>query len=644
MPNLNPAQKEAVNTVNGPLLILAGAGAGKTKTIVERIANLVRGGVNPSSILAITFTNKAANEMKERVERALKEDAVLNKPITIEDLPFVSTFHSLGVTIIKENARLLGLPRYFKIFDQGDSKQAIKEAIKAEELDPKEYEPGRFLSIISREKGNAVGLDEYETTVADDFLGSLVAKIWRRYEKILREEKALDFDDLLFYTLRLLEKKEVRDSYHRRWQYIHVDEYQDTNVVQYKIANLLSSKDRNICVVGDIDQNIYSWRGAKLKNILDFERDYPNAKVVILEENYRSTQNILHAANEIIKKNEFRREKKLFTRNPTGEALTLFEGYDETSEAEFVATKAQGLIAGGTAPEEIAVLYRANFQSRALEEAFLAYGIRYQILGTKFFERKEVKDVLAYIRLALEPESLSDLKRVINVPTRGIGKVSLLKIMEGKSGELPKAARESYEKFQDLINKIRHEIDTRKTSEAIRFTIKESGIEESFSQGGGEDEERLLNVRELVTIASRYDSREGTRGIEEFLTNASLQSDQDELTEAPDGVKLMTVHAAKGLEFDYVFITGLEDGLFPHERIVAGPKNEDDEEERRLFYVALTRARKKIFLSYSQIRTLFGNKQVNIPSEFIYDIPEEIIVREEGTYGLLRKPLYKIDF
>lgn len=644
MLNLNPAQREAINTLSGPLLILAGAGAGKTKTIVERIVNLVRTGTDPKSILAITFTNKAANEMKERVALALKKDPTLNKPVSLENLPFVSTFHALGVYIIRENAKLLDLPRHFKIFDQGDSKQAIKEAIKAEGLDPKEFEPGRFLSIISREKGSAVSLREYESTVTDDFIGSTVAKIWSRYEKTLRDEKALDFDDLLFFAFKLLQREDVKSHYNSLWRYIHVDEYQDTNTVQYKIARALSEKEKNLCVVGDIDQNIYSWRGAKLKNILDFERDYPEAKVVVLEENYRSTQNILHAANEIIKKNEFRREKNLYTRNATGEAITLFEGYDETSEAEFVATKAGKLIEAGVAPEEIAVLYRANFQSRALEEAFLTYGLKYQILGTKFFERKEVKDILSYIRLALEPGSLSDLKRAINAPARGIGKVAFLKIIEGRTSDLPKAAGENYRKFQELMQKIREQIENKNPSNVVRFVIKESGLEESLSEKGSDEEERLLNIRELASIASRYDGKGGMLGIEEFLTNASLQSDQDELTGAPEGVKLMTVHAAKGLEFEYVFITGLEDGLFPHERILAGPKNEDDEEERRLFYVALTRAKKKLFLSYSQMRTLFGNKQVNVPSEFIYDIPESLMEKEEGAFGLLRKPLYKIDF
>ncbi len=645
MSNLNTAQTEAAETLRGPLLILAGAGAGKTKTLVERIVNLVKSGVNPSQILAITFTNKAAGEMRERVMRALISPS-LNRPVRMDSVPFVSTFHALGVHILREQAVHLGLPRHFSIFDRSDSKTLVKNALKDEGLDSKEFEPGKILGIISKEKGNAVRRETYEANAEGDYIANIVARVWNRYERALKQEKALDFDDLLTETLRLLEKEEIRAQYLSRWAYIHVDEYQDTNNVQYKIAKLLTSVDMNICVVGDIDQNIYSWRGARLKNILDFERDYPGAKVITLEENYRSTQTILNAANAIIAKNVFRREKNLYTKNPTGEQISLYDGFDEMAEAEFIATKAEGLIANGTNPEEIAVLYRANFQSRALEEAFLSYGVSYQLLGTKFFERKEVKDVVSYIRAALLEDNLSDLKRIINVPTRGIGKVALLKVLEGKSDTLPAKPRAEYERFRILLKRIKEKAETEKASDVVRFLLKESGLEDMMSGKGGEDEERLENIRELVTIASRYDNTPGAQGMEQFLTNASLQSDQDELMDQKKvGVKLMTVHAAKGLEFDYVFVSGLEDGLFPHARPNNGrPKNEDDEEERRLFYVAVTRARHKLYLTYAQTRTIFGTRQVNVPSEFIFDIPDESTVKEEGNFGLLRKPLFRIDF
>jgi DNA helicase II / ATP-dependent DNA helicase PcrA len=645
MKNLNPAQTKAALHKNGPLLILAGAGAGKTKTIVERICNLIYSGVEPSSILAVTFTNKAASEMRERVAEALKTDERLVRPIRDGGSPFVSTFHALGVFIIKRESHRLGLPRHFSILDRGDSKSIIKDILKSSGYDPKQYDAGKILSIISREKGNAVSQTEYSEATSRDYFGQVVSHVWEKYDLEVRKQKALDFDDLLAETAKLLAIPEVRATYENMWSYIHVDEYQDTNIVQYKISKFLAYRTLNLCVVGDIDQNIYSWRGARLRNILDFERDYPGAEVIVLEENYRSTQTILYAANAIIEKNTFRKEKNLFTKNPTGEPISLYEGYDEISEAEFIATKVEGLTAGGVNPEEIAVLYRANFQSRALEEALVSYGVPYQLLGTKYFERKEVKDVLSYLRVSLEPSSLSDFKRAVNFPARGIGKVSLLKIFEGKSDQLPKGTREKFLQFEGILKKIRFAIDTLPPSQTIKLILKESGIEDELTHGKGEDAERLENVRELVSIAARYDSTPGIEGIESFLTQASLHSDQDDLETPIPGIRLMTIHASKGLEFEYVFITGLEDGLFPHTReVLPRPKNEDDEEERRLFYVAVTRAKKKLFLSYAQTRMIYGSRQVNLPSEFIYDIPDESVVKEEGTFGLLRQPLIKIDF
>lgn len=643
--SLNPAQREAVETILGPLLILAGAGAGKTQTITERIVEIAKTGVAPSKILAITFTNKSANEMRERIFAKLAEEKSLNIPVSMTERPFVSTFHALGVHIIKEHASLLGLPRFFGIFDKSDSKQAVRKAIKELDLDPKQYDAGKILGSISREKGAGITFAQFEERAGDDFWNSLVVQVWRKYEQTLKEEKALDFDDLLLHSAELLEREEVRAKYHEAWEYIHIDEYQDTNGVQYRIAQRLAEKHKNICVVGDIDQNIYSWRGARLRNILDFEKDYPGAKVILLEENYRSTKTILSVANHIIAKNTFRKEKNLFTKNEDGEVLALFEGFDEVSEAEFVATQSEKLITNGVNPEQIAVLYRANFQSRALEEAFLSYGVNYQLLGTKFFERKEIKDVLSYIKAGLEPENRADMKRIINVPARGIGKVTLLKIFEGKSEALPVAVRAKYEAFKTLLLGIGETARTKLPSETVKYVMSHSGLEEELRHGGEEEQERLENVKELVTLATRYDAMPIGEGIEKFLTDAALQSDQDELEKPQAGVKLMTVHASKGLEFDYVFITGLEEGLFPHDRKEAGaPTTEEDEEERRLFYVALTRARKKVFLTYAQMRTIFGSKQISIPSEFVFDIPPDMIAKEEGTYGLLRKPLFKIDF
>lgn len=626
--SLNERQKKATETLDGPLLILAGAGAGKTKTLTHRIINLVHRGVAPHEILAITFTNKAAKEMRDRVNHLLSTDTSLNVPISFNERPFVSTFHSLGVHIIKENSRILDIPRHFTIYDRNDSKRAVKNALEELNLDPKQYDPNKILSIISREKGDGVSSVEYAARNLD-FFPEIVSKVWQKYEQQLKKDKSLDFDDLLLKTMLLLRNNAaVREHYAQTWKYVHIDEYQDTNRVQYEISRLLVEKHRNICVVGDIDQNIYSWRGADIQNILNFEKDYPEATVILLEENYRSTQTILTAANSVIEKNVMRRDKKLFTNNGEGDKIELIETYDENGEARTVAEKAKLLIANGVLPEEIAVLYRANFQSRILEEAFLRKNVPYQILGTRFFDRKEIKDVLSFIRLALNPDNSGDLSRVINVPPRGIGKVTLLKILEGKKNELSGSMQEKVGQFFRILERIREVASTEKPSELIKFTIRETGIESSLKMGDPEDQERLENLREMVTLATKYDETPGEEGIEKLLSDAALATDQDELQKPQSAVKLMTVHASKGLEFDYVFIAGLEEDLFPHARL-----NEEhvsasgQEEERRLFYVALTRARKKVFLSFAAIRTIFGAQKVNIPSQFIADIDVALIER-----------------
>lgn len=650
--HLNARQKEAVEATEGPLLILAGAGAGKTKTIAERIRHLIHKGVTPSSILAITFTNKAAKEMRDRVDRLLREDSGLNRPVSMEERPFVSTFHALGVHILRQNSGKLGLTRHFAIFDKDDSKRAVKEALVNQGLDPKTHEPERILSIISKEKGRDTTYEEYALHNEGGYFSGVVTDVWKDYEKILKRDKALDFDDLLLKTVRLLrDNPAVRDYYQKVWPYVHIDEYQDTNKVQYEIARLLVGEKNNICVVGDIDQNIYSWRGADIGNILKFERDFPGAKVVLLEENYRSTKNILSAANFIIEKNKIRREKNLFTENVEGEKLGLFTAFDEVQEANFVAERAEECIKGGVRPEEIAVLYRANFQSRVMEEAFLERGVPYQLLGTRFFERKEVKDVISYLRAALNEESLADMKRIINTPARGIGKASVTKIFADDEGSLTASTRQKLADFKKLLKEIGEKARGGRPSETVAFIINASGLEAEWKAGSAEDLERLENAYELAAFAARYDHLQPEEGLESFLSDAALQSDQDELSEEKKGVRIMTVHASKGLEFDVVFVTGLEDGLFPHQKITKeGITPEEAEEERRLFYVALTRARKKVFLSYAQIRTVFGSREVNIPSEFIFDVPEELT--EEVSWdesGMPRaksrsRPLLDIDF
>jgi DNA helicase-2/ATP-dependent DNA helicase PcrA len=648
---LNEAQRKAVDTTEGPLLVLAGAGAGKTKTITYRILNLVSKGVAPEEILAVTFTNKAAKEMKERVLKLLEESKDLNRPTSLEREPFVATFHSLGALIIKENWKEVGLKKHFSIYDREDSKRAIKTALQKNGYDPKQFEPGKILSIISREKGNFISGEEYFEKANRDYFGDIVAKVWQDYDAILKKENALDFDDLILVAAKLLQKEEIRKVYASRWKYVHIDEYQDTNHVQYQIAKSIVEGHRNICAVGDIDQNIYSWRGANIKNIMNFEKDFAGAKLVVLEENYRSTQTILAVANRTIEKNKFRKEKILVTRNAVGEKVGLFEAMTENHEAEFVVEKVKSLQKTGVALSEIAVLYRANFQSRVLEEEFLKGNVPYQVLGTRFFERKEIKDILAFLRFCLNPDSVSDLKRIINVPPRGIGKTTLLKIVEGKEESLPVGMKVKMANFRALLHRIKNFALQNPPSKTILFIADEVGLNRNLEKTE-EGMERIENIKELAALASRYDKmleqnetgQSWEHGIEKLLEDTSLVSDQDSDKEENDGVRLMTVHASKGLEFAYVFVTGLEEGLFPHNKDDDNVSEEDAEEERRLFYVAVTRAKKKLFLSYAQTRTIFGSRGVNIPSEFILEIPDTYTEREFLDYTPRHKPLLHIEF
>lgn len=620
---LNDKQKEAVLYTEGPLLIVAGAGAGKTKTITHRIIHLIHNGINPASILAVTFTNKAAKEMRDRVLTLLEERVHgVSAPVQYGSVSFVSTFHSLGVHIIKENAHLIGLTKHFSIIDESDAISIIKDVMKEHDIDPKQHEPRKIKSIISKSKGDFITLANYKGEVKSS-QQSIVALVWGGYETRLKNEKGLDFDDLLLESVQILRKfPEIKNKYQEKWKYVHIDEYQDTNEVQYEMTKLLVGKEENICVVGDTDQNIYSWRGANIKNMLHFEKDYPNAKIVMLEQNYRSTGKIIEAANSIIEKNQYRVPKTLFTKNVDGEQIVVCEAYDEVSEANFVAIEINELLKKNK-PEDIAILYRANFQSRVLEEAMLSKQIPYQVLGVKFFERKEIKDVLSYIKASLNKESLSDIKRIINTPARGVGKVTLTKLFAGMFTDLPASMQLKINKFYLLLEEIHAYIDSHKPSEVIKFIIEKSGLEDELSHGTNEEMERLENMKELVTLSIKYDKEED--GIEKLLEDASLSSDQDSLINKAKtgGVRLMTVHASKGLEFKYIFVTGLEQDLFPHSRTGNGNK-EDKEEERRLFYVALTRAEKKLFLTYASLRTIFGMKQVNTPSEFIYDIPAHL--------------------
>ncbi|MBY0472949.1 UvrD-helicase domain-containing protein [Patescibacteria group bacterium] len=611
---LNEAQKTAVTSIEGPVLVIAGAGAGKTRVIAHRILEIVRKGTPPEQILAITFTNKAASEMRERVLGLVGDAGV----------PFVSTFHSLGLQIIKENAKLLGYKRTPVIYDRADSLREVKAALK--QIGTEEIEPRSALGTISKQKGQGVVADAFAESAATS-RDRLIAQVWVIYEQALKKDGAVDFDDLLLRSMRLLrDNEEVRKHYQQRWTHIHIDEYQDTNSVQATMAEMLVGPQKNICAVGDIDQTIYGWRGAEIANMLMFEKKFPGAKIILLEENYRSTKTILAAANEVIAKNVYRREKNLYTKNIDGEPLGIYQAFDETDEAGFIARKIKEGVREGRKPKDFCVLYRANFQSRAIEEQLLAADIPYQVLGTRFFERKEVKDVLSFIKTALF-ETPADLARIANVPPRGIGKVTLLKLLSGKEQELTGAVREKIHSLHLLIQKIKMGAEELKPSELVRFVITESGLERMMKEDKLEGPERLENLRELVSLAARYDlaAPSNVEGLHLFLENAALQSDQDELKQDSNAVRLMTVHASKGLEFPYVFITGLEEGLFPYERMGGDGEDRDDEEERRLMYVAITRAETKVFLTFASYRTVFGSKNSTIPSKFLSDISDSLV-------------------
>lgn len=611
---LNEAQKRAVLHAEGPLLIVAGAGAGKTRTITHRIAHLIASGVNPRALLAVTFTNKAAGEMRERVGGLLG---------SASGKPYITTFHALGARLLREFAAEAGLSQSFSVWDRDDSVRAMKKAIKERGYD-NHYQPSRVLSAISRAKGG--GVTHKEFAERDSSFESVVAELWEKYDALKDKEEALDFSDLLLRTVLLLRARpDVLEKLQKRWTYLTIDEYQDTNRMQFEIARLLAGERRNICAVGDLDQNVYSWNGADITNLLSFEKVFTGSNVILLEENYRSTQTILTAANTVIEKNVNRIPKKLFTNNPTGEALLIFAGETERDEAFFIAREARSLLNSGVRASEIAVLFRQNFQSRALEEAFIAEGVPYRVLGVRFFERAEVKDILAYLRAARNPNAMNDFARAAGSPPRGIGQTSLAKIAGGAEASLGAAARMKIATFRAVLARIKEAIRTSKASDAVRVALKESGLEKALAED--EKSERLGNIFELVAHATRYDELPPGEGIAQLLEDAALMSDQDDLEEKKEAVSLMTIHASKGLEFDAVFVTGLEHGLFPSER---SDDERDAEEERRLFYVALTRARKFLYLTLAASRAKYGQRERTIPSGFLEDIDQRLIAYTDG--------------
>ncbi|OJI08633.1 MAG: ATP-dependent DNA helicase PcrA [Candidatus Vogelbacteria bacterium CG10_big_fil_rev_8_21_14_0_10_49_38] len=633
---LNQPQREAVLHREGPLLVIAGAGAGKTRTIAYRILHLIKTGVPPEAILAITFTNKAAREMRDRVDNLLREDQTLALD-QLTGRPLLTTFHAFGVYVLRAQSDRLGLSRHFSIYDRDDSISKIKEILRELSLDPKRFEPKKILGAISRQKGDNVSLADYQTGHQEGAgwgIAQVLVRVWSRYEERLRDNQALDFDDLLLKTVELFRTQpDVLARYQDRFHYLHVDEYQDTNLVQYELTNLLARKYQNLCVVGDMDQSIYGWRGADFTNLLRFEKDYPGTKIVLLEENYRSTQTILAAANQVIAKNKQRHEKNLFTQNGAGAKIGLYAGLEEGDEARFIAQKAKELLTGDAKADAIAILYRANFQSRVLEEACLQLNLPYQVLGTRFFDRKEIKDLVAFMRAALNPNDWESAKRIINVPPRGLGKTTLDKIATGGEENLPATTKKKVADFRRMLTEIGEFAQNNRPADLIKFILERSGLEQELKQEGEEGQERLENLKELANVAAKYDSLAPAEALEAMLTEVALASDQDELNRPRNGIKLMTVHAAKGLEFDHVFVAGLEQDLFPH--IGFDQERRDSEEERRLFYVAVTRARKKLYLSYAQTRLIFGSRRVNLPSEFIFDIDDDLLETESGLWTIV---------
>lgn len=644
--DLNDAQKRAVLATEGPISVLAGAGSGKTRVLTTRIYHLVRSGVAAHEILAVTFTNKAAREMRERVRRMLHGDSPTDyDQQTTNSLPFIATFHGLGRELLEQYGGVLGIPRFFSVYDRDDSEKAIGAALKALDIGAKELSPRAVLGRISRAKGEGVRAQEFFEKQARSSFGSrIAAEAWLRYEKTLKEEKALDFDDLIALPVHLLEEHaDIRALAQSRWHYIHIDEYQDTNALQGRLANLLSARHQNLFVVGDIDQTIYTWRGATIDNLLEFEKTYPKAETIILAENYRSTRNLVDAANAVIEKNKNRKEKQSTTNRGAGEPIVVHMALNAEDEAYWIARRIRELMRSGSAPEDIAILFRTNFQSRALEEGLLRAGVPYKLLGTHFFARKEVKDALAWMRLALDPTREVDKVRAAASPPRGIGKVTLGKLAAGARNELRAGELAKVEAFEAVVAELARAAHELAPSEFVRLVVEKSGMRRALvEEGSAEDKERFLNVEELASVAARHDAHMGPEGIAAFLAEAALASDQDELDlprnkagrNEKKGVTLMTVHAAKGLEFGTVFVSGMEEGLFPHQGM-GNETDRDEEEERRLFYVAMTRAKERLILTLARVRKIYGSDYASEPSSFLADIDPSLMLYDEtiGSYS-----------
>lgn len=636
--NLNKEQIEAVKTIDGPVLVMAGAGSGKTKVLTTRIAYLIEEGIPSYNILAITFTNKAAAEMRDRVSNLIGDVS-----------SFIGTFHSLGVRIIRENHDILGLPNNFTIIDSDDTNTIIKKLLKEMNLDSKQYSPSYVRNRISFIKNQMLTdgeLDRLFNTPMD----KVVVEVYHRYNNKLKTSASVDFDDLLLLPVNLFkERKDILEYYQDKYRYILIDEYQDTNPVQYKLSVMLSNKYKNIFVVGDMNQSIYAFRQADFRNISNFEKDFKGAKVIKLEHNYRSTNNILSAANEVIKHNTERKDLKLFSDNGDGVKIKYMRAYDEKHEIALVIDEIKHLLSEGYKNEDIAILYRTNAQSRAIEDVFLAKGIPYKVFGSYYFyNRKEIKDLISYLRLIYNPHDEISLRRVINTPKRGIGEIAIAAIEErAKQQNISMfdtlETRKELE-FKEIIEDLIKRSESLSLTELIDEVLERSGMKKELESSKAlEDEIRLENLMEVKSITASFEERTGSANLGDFLEEVSLIADISNHTEDGDVVTLMTLHSAKGLEFPVVFLVGMEEGLFPHNMSLM---ENNLEEERRLCYVGITRAKERLYLTNAKRRMLYGKENMNIPSRFISEIDEKLIEKigpKEENKVIDKKQMYTND-
>lgn len=641
---LNNEQRKAVITTEGPLLILAGAGSGKTRVLTYRIAYLIENGVYPGSILAITFTNKAAQEMKERVAALVGDEA---------NRMWINTFHSTCVRILRMDIEKIGFNKNFVIYDTQDQEKVIKECMKELNIDDKLFPPKKVLHTIGSQKDKLIDADTYYRKNVNDFQNRRIAEIYALYQKKLKSNNALDFDDIIMNTIKLFrENQDVLNYYQRKFRYVLVDEYQDTNKAQYELVNTLAKSHGNLCVVGDDDQSIYGFRGADISNILDFEDDYPNVKTIKLEQNYRSTKKILEAANYVITNNEKRKEKKLWTENIAGDNIKLFRADTDRDESLFIINEIEKLIGEGYSYRDFAILYRTNAMSRILEEGFVRSRVPYKVVGgLKFYDRREVKDILAYLKVINNPVDSISLERIINVPKRGIGDATIDKVKLFGQGRdmglyssmleidkvegLTKRAVNSIDKFISLMNHLFSIKDGIKVSDMINEILEKTEyMKELKEEDTPENQSRIENLNELYSAAVEFEENAEDKSLSAFLERVALVSDQDSISET-GGIVLMTLHTAKGLEFPVVFIAGMEEGIFPH----SSYQEEEDEleEERRLCYVGITRAKQQLYITCAKQRLMFGRTMFNAVSSFVEEIPESLIddisIKTQSSYG-----------